>query len=82
MRRRGQQQMDRLFYIGLGIGTRRVRLWERLTMEQGRLRHVNQGARQQPTGFLQIVPSGNGAREISHFRMDTGLKKLIHRFVG
>jgi tetratricopeptide (TPR) repeat protein len=48
----------------LWIGTRQVRLGEWLTLEQGRLRHVNQGARQQPTGFLQSVPNGNSAREI------------------
>src|SRR5262249_28169028 len=38
---RSQQHMNRLFQIGLWIGTRWVRLWERLTTEQGGLRHVN-----------------------------------------
>src|SRR5262249_34573702 len=64
VRRCGQQQMDWLFQIGLWIGTRRVRLREGLSREHGRLRHIDQGACQQPTGFLQRVSSGNGAREI------------------
>src|SRR5262245_44369845 len=64
MRCCSQQQVDRLFQIGFWIGTRRIRLWERLAMEQGGLRHVDQGTRQQPTGFLQRVSDGNGTGEI------------------